>query len=268
MPQVVDLSDQLFVHNQYRNAGNLNSRIALHQRFSTNPYGWLRWVFDQFHLPPQCRILEIGCGTGDLWRENLDRIPEDWEITLSDFSAGMVDHADRNLARESHAFHFMRLDAQYIPLEGESFDAVIANHMLYHVPDRNKALAEIRRVLKTGGRFYASTNGQGNLRELADLLLRFDANLSAWGWHLPETFLLENGLAQLSPHFAQVALRRYEDSLIVTESAPLVEYLLSGRMETAVENRATFARFVERELESRGGTFHITKDAGLFEAIR
>jgi SAM-dependent methyltransferase len=268
MPPIADLSDRRFVSNQYRTAGKLNARIALHQRFSANPYGWLRWVFDQFQLPPQCRILELGCGVGSLWLENIARIPDDWEITLSDSSAGMVDQVRRNLAPKSRSFQFMTFDAQCIPMEGESFDAIIADHMLYHVPDRGKALAEIHRVLKTGGRFYASTNGRGNLRELADLISKFDADLSAWGWHSPETFLLENGAAQLSQHFTQVALRRYEDSLIVTESAPLVDYLLSGRMEAAIENRAAFAAFIERELESRGGTIRVTKDSGLFEAIR
>jgi SAM-dependent methyltransferase len=268
VPQITDLSDQRFVSNQYRNAGNLNARIALHQRFSTNPYGWLRWVFDQFQLAPQCRILEIGCGTGDLWRENLDRIPEGWEITLSDFSAGMLDQTGRNLAQTFHTFRYLRIDAQCIPLEGDSFDAVIANHMLYHVPDRNKALAEIKRVLKSGGRFYASTNGGGHVHELSELTSRFDADLSSWGWHSSETFLLENGAAQLSRHFAQVALRRYEDSLLVTEAAPMVDYLLSGRIEPLVDNREKFIWFVQRELAKCGGTFHVTKDSGLFEAIR
>jgi ubiquinone/menaquinone biosynthesis C-methylase UbiE len=268
MPTVADLSDRRFVAGQYRNAEKLNARIALHRRFSTNPYGWLRWVFDQLSLSPQCHILELGCGAGDLWLENLDRIPEGWEITLSDSSAGMADQAQRNLAYKSHPFQFMTIDAQCIPLETGFFDAVIANHMLYHVPDRKKAFAEIHRVLKAGGRFYASTNGRGHVHELSDLTSRFDADLSSWGWHSPETFLLENGAAQMSQWFAQIALRRYEDSLIVTEAAPLVDYLLSGRIETVVENRAEFAKFIDRELESCGGTFHVTKDSGIFEAIR
>ena len=55
---------------QYRDSGNLKARIALHSRFSTNPYGWFRWVFDHLDLPPQNRLLELGCGAGDLWVEN------------------------------------------------------------------------------------------------------------------------------------------------------------------------------------------------------
>jgi SAM-dependent methyltransferase len=268
MPRVSDLSDRQYVSRQYRNAENLNARIALHLRFSTNPYGWLHWVFDQFHLPPRCRILELGCGPGDLWGENLGRIPAGWEITLSDSSTGMVDQARKNLADRSRVFQFDVIDAQSIPLPEASFDAVIADHMLYHVPDRPRAFSEIRRVLKAGGRLFASTIGQNHLRELAELISRFDPDLSSWGWHPPDTFLLETGAAQLSQYFSRVTLKRYEDSLMVTECAPLVDYLLSGRIETAVENRAAFARFVERELESRGGTIPVTKDSGLFSAIR
>jgi ubiquinone/menaquinone biosynthesis C-methylase UbiE len=268
MTPIAALSDRRYVTEQYRNADKFDVRITLHRRFSTNPYGWLRWVFDQLHLPPQCRILELGSGPGDLWLENLDRIPEGWELTLSDYSTGMAAQARRNLAHQSYPFKFMTIDAQAIPYKNKTFDAVIADHMLYHVPEKSRAFSEIHRILKAGGRFYASTIGQGNLRELADLLSKFDDNLSAWGWHSPDTFLLENGAAQLAKRFTQVDLRRYADSLIVTEAAPLVDYLLSSRIETAVENREKFVKFVERELEDCGGAFHVTKDSGLFEAVR
>ncbi len=59
MSQIARLADTQFVTDQYQNAKNLNARIQLHQRFSTNKYGWHRWVFDQFSFPPQSRILEL-----------------------------------------------------------------------------------------------------------------------------------------------------------------------------------------------------------------
>jgi len=82
------------VEDQYRDASNLNARIALHRRFSTNKAGWTRWVFDQLALPQECAILELGCGPADLWQQNAGCIPEGWHITLSDFSPGMVEKAD------------------------------------------------------------------------------------------------------------------------------------------------------------------------------
>jgi len=147
---------------------------------------------------------------------------------------------------------------------------VIANHMLYHVPDRKRALAEIRRVLKPGGRFYASTIGVGHMRELAELVGGFDPALSAWGagGFAAETFTLENGAAQISASFRDVALHRYEDALVVTESAPLIEYIFSGRIRLDGEQRAALSKYVEREMKRRGGTFRITKDSGIFEAVR
>jgi len=73
--QIAGLADKQFVSGQYQNAKNLNARIQLHQRFSTNKYGWHRWVFDQFSFPPQSRILELGCGSGELWLESIDHVP-------------------------------------------------------------------------------------------------------------------------------------------------------------------------------------------------
>ena len=58
------------------------------------------------------------------------------------------------------------MDAQDIPFEDDTFGCVVANHMLYHVPDLDKGLAEIRRVLKPGGKLYAATNGEAHMLEL------------------------------------------------------------------------------------------------------
>src|SRR5579871_3026230 len=97
-------TDQNLLQTQYRNAANLNARINLHARFSTNRDGWHCWVFDQFILVPQCRVLELGCGPGTLWLKNRDRLPAGWDLILSDFSMGMLEDARRNLASVPHHF--------------------------------------------------------------------------------------------------------------------------------------------------------------------
>ena len=135
-------TDQQYLKtDQYKDSSNLDARVAIHQRFSTNSYGWFNWVFDALSkLPADAKILELGCGPGYLWKENISRIPAGWRITLSDLSSGMLDAAWRNLVVTGRAFKFEEIDAQSIPYPDETFDAVIANHMLYHVPDRRKAL--------------------------------------------------------------------------------------------------------------------------------
>jgi SAM-dependent methyltransferase len=261
------IADQHYLlAEQYRDASNLNARIQLHALFSTNTYGWHRWVFDQFDLPARCRILELGCGPGRLWLENLARIPASWDITLSDFSPGMLDEARRNLSDASHPFRFEVIDAQSIPFEDGHFDAAIANHMLYHVPDRQKALAEIRRVLRPGGRFYASTNGRAHLQEIDELVSRVESPAISREERLKAYFALENGPAEMSRCFVDVRVRRYADALLVTEAEPLVAFVLSGSVWPIRSDRvAAFRQLVERELAERSA-IRISKDAGLIEA--
>ena len=257
------VNDPQYIKEQYQDPSNVDARIRLHQRFSVNKYGWHRWVFDQFKLPDRCRILELGCGPGYLWMDNLDRIPAGWEIILSDFSAGMLEGTRRNLENQ-HPFQYEVIDAQSIPYEDEHFDAVIANHMLYHVADKPTAFFEIRRVLKPAGVFYASTVGERHLSEMNSLLCKFDEKLVSWG-RVSDSFTLENGMAQLAQQFKEIKLTRYEDALDVTEVVPLVDYFLSGWAWHVLEKRLDlFNEFVTREIETRGGVFHITKDSGLF----
>lgn len=254
---------------QYQDAANLNARIELHRRFSVNTYGWHRWVFDHLDLPVRCRVLELGCGPADLWRENLGRIPVGWDVTLSDLSPGMVEQARANLARaadEGLAFHFEVIDAQSIPCAGAAFDAVIANHMLYHIPDRPRALAQIRRVLKPGGTLYAATVGETHLHELNELVRSVQPAAPA-----PETsaplFGLENGAQQLAPWFAEIVRYDYHDALVVTEAGPLVAYVRSSQpwYELATDDEAMerFGSLLQQRITA-DGAIHITKSSGLF----
>lgn len=259
-------SDRTYLRTeQYRDAGNLTARIQLHERFSTNQYGWHRWVFDQFELSPQARILELGCGSGRLWAENQERLPVRWEVILSDFSPGMVEEA-RQTVHAAPRLDFLVGDAEAIPFPEETFDAVVANFMLHHVPDRGKALSEIHRVLRSGGRVFAATNGQAHMRELGDLLRQVDPE--APRWKPSEGFTLENGPPQMEHWFADLSVRRYDDALLVTEAEPLIAYVLSGRTQTWLvgERRYRFAHQIKAAL-ARRGAIRITKDAGMIIGV-
>lgn len=271
MPRYTDR--RYLLGEQYRDAGNLRARMALHERFSTNRYGWQRWVFDQLAVPVGGAVLELGCGPGQLWRENLDRVPAGWRVALTDFSPGMVAEARRQVGGHPAMVAFAVADAQALPLRDGSCDAVVANHMLYHVPDRGRALAEIRRVLRPGGRLYAATNGRAHLRELDELGRRLAPGTypTAPASRGELAFSLEEGAAELARVFPRVELRRYEDGLVVTEAAPLVDYLLSmpgadrWRRDHGEAERARLVTAVRSEI-ARDGAIRVTKATGLFIA--
>jgi len=260
-------SDQHYLlTEQYKDASNLNARIALHERFSTNPYDWHRWVFEHFHIPAQAKILELGCGPGKLWLNNADRIPDGWQVTLSDFSQGMLQENQRNLQAVPHSFEYRVVDAQSIPFTDETFDAVIANHMLYHVPDRAKAIAEVRRVLKPEGHFYAATNGEAHLRELDMLGLRVVAGVEIYNSE-QHTFKLENGAEELSRQFAHVDLHLMEGNLVVTEVEPVIAFMRSTRLgaQLTEEHIQVLRDIISQEIAEHG-SFFITKSTGVFDA--
>jgi len=250
------------LEDQYRDAANLNARIELHARFSANRVPWPRWVFDHLDIPPTGTILELGCGPGTLWAENGDRIPAGWSITLSDFSPGMLEEARQNLSAVDHEFKYAVIDAQDIPLPDKSVDAVIANHMLYHISDRPKALAQICRVLRPGGQLYATTNGMDHMRELDELLSRVGVTPSVA--HNP--FKLENGREELAAWFTDIEVCRHEDHLNVTEAEPIMNYILSD-LSPDDSQLGEIRRVVEGEIALHGA-YYITKSSGMFIARR
>ena len=254
------------LREQYKDGSNLSARIRLHQRFSTNRYGQMRWMFDRIRIAEDARVLELGCGTGILWRGSVE-VPRGWRVILTDMSGGMLQETRAHLARLGRAFTYMQADAQSIPFRDESFDAVIANHMLYHVPDIARALDEVRRVLKPGGFCYAATMGVANMREMNDLSARF--------FSIPRMtesaarFGLESGHVYMRRAFSEVTLERYPDSLVITEAAPLLDYICSMRVRSRItdEQIAALRQHVEHEIATRG-EIRMTKDSGVFIARR
>ena len=180
----------------------------------------MEWLFERVAPPPGARLLEVGCGSAALWRANVDRIDPSWSLTLTDLSPGMIESARAALGERAD---YAVADAQELPFADPSFDVVVANHMLYHVSDRPKALAEIARVLVPGGVLHAATNGRGHLRELRDLVgLEWSLN------RIVDEFRLENGAEQLGEFFVDVRVERFDVGLAVTEVEPVLAYVRSS----------------------------------------
>lgn len=255
--------------NQYRDSSRLQSRIDLHRDYSTGSENWFQWVFNRFKIPSQARILEIGCGPGHLWVENLNRLPADWSVTLTDFSEGMLRETHRQLGKLPGQFWLAAADARKLPFPAQTFHAAIANHMLYHVPDRSAALREIRRILRPQGTFYAATVGMDHMQDLAELVSQFAPEAAEGFQESKNPFTLDNGPDQLRGFFDRVQVDRHPSDLRVTRANPLVDYVLSSfRLGVDESQREDFRIFVKRQLDRHGGVITIRKDNGLLTAVK
>lgn len=256
------------VEKQYKDSSNLETRINIHQLYSVNKKDWHAWVFEHYDIPPNSRILEIGCGDGTFWLKNKDRIPDSWNITLSDLSSGMLDAAKGKL-REIDSFDYLQLNIEGISLEDESVDVVIANHMLYHVPNRDTAFQEVRRVLKPDGLFYASTIGKNHMKEFGELAREFDSGMifNSATVHAEE-FGIENGEVQLRPYFKEIKFMNFPGNLAITDERAVADYILSSNTEAAIhlvnERLAEFLQYLKKKKEDNHGVIEITKSTGLF----
>lgn len=250
--------------NQYQNASNISSRINLHSLYSQNKQGWFPWIYQQCQIHEHMKILELGCGDGALWTQNLSLLPPDVSVTLSDLSSGMLRDARRAIGRKDSRFTFEAFNCSRIPHEDDSFDLVIANHVLFYCEDIPAVCRDICRVLSPGGHLVCSTYGKRHMQEVSQLVQDFDERIVLSADRLYERFGRENGEDILRPYFSDISWKSYEDSLLVPDAEPLISYILSchGNQNQYLLDRYTdFRSFVTRKT-SEG--FFITKDAGIF----
>ena len=204
---------------QYADDRNLRAR----QRFwqYQDPYfDMVGWVMDLARLSPGLRVLDAGCGNGAYLRALRDR----QAVAVGcDLSLGML----RAAAHPA----LLNADVTALPLRDGAVDVALAIHMLYHVPSREAAIGELRRVVAAGGTCIAVTNGRRHTRSLRALVERA-VRQETPGWQMrPATcaFTAENAAAQLGNAFEIVTCVRPASNppVVIRDAAVAAGYLAS-----------------------------------------
>jgi len=263
------LSDQKYLkYIQYKTPDNLQARIKLHRQFGTNPHGWHKFVIDQVNIKAGMTVLEVGCGSGSLWIENRDRIPGELTIFLADISSGMVRNARKAIgALRQTKLEYFCVDVQAIPSYDDQFELVVANHMLYHVPDISLGVREISRVLKPGGFLCAATNGYDHMCEFHELINLFYPDASILRSQ-SKSYSLENALEILSPWFDSIEINHYDENLKITTVEPVLAYLnslwaVTEPMDaTSNEKLEQAGEMISHQISTKGH-FWVTKSQGV-----
>jgi len=257
--------DNLYLRNvQYADSKRLSTRANIHAKYGRGD--WFFWLASQPDWPLDGDVLEVGCGAGWFWREAAPYLSRGLRLRLTDLSPGMVREAVIRVGETGHwsQVEGCTADASSLPFVDASFDAVLASHMLYHVPDPRDALSEIVRVLRPHGIAVIATNGISNMRELFDL--RRSVFGGEHGDQVSAAFTLENGRPLLEAVFATVELRNYPDRLVCTEPQDIVDYLTSsppgdGARESQIQ---ALRESVAAAFAKNGGHLIVTKDVGAF----
>ncbi|MGM9948156.1 MerR family transcriptional regulator [Floccifex sp.] len=247
----------------YKNSNNLKVRINLHELYSQNKVDWFSWVFSKIQFSKINSLLEIGCGNGQLWKNNNIEL-RNRQIFLSDSSYGMIEDIKKQLSDD---FSFMVFPCENIPFKKDFFDCVIANHVLFYLKDIHQGLKEIHRVLKSNGYFYCSTYSKNHMKEIGELVHEFDDSIYLSKTNLNEQFGKENGKKLLEPYFNNIECFEYNDTLVVTNASHLVDYVLSchgNQNEKLLKRVDEFYQFIEEKIK-QNGSIQITKEACLFQ---
>ena len=188
------LNDPAVVRREYADESRLASRRAVH-RLGSGPDA-RQVVFDAVAEIAPRRVLEVGPGEGEL----AERLARELgaHVHAVDQSARMVE-----LTR-ARGIEAVVGDAQDLPFIDSTFDCVVAAWILFHVPELDRALLEVRRVLRPGGRLVAATNSERTLHELWDLV----------GFAPGYSFSAENGEGLLRRYFTAVERRDVRGTVI------------------------------------------------------
>lgn len=223
------LNDPDAVRAQYRSEVGLKARSSLYDEITGRAPADV--AFEAVAEVRPRHFLEVGCGTGEfaarVQRELGSRvIAIDQSERMVQLAAGAGVDAEVG-------------DVQELPFSDDEFDCAAANWMLYHVPELDRALAELARVLRPGGRLVAATNGRGHLIELWRLVGAADARAER-----KLTFSAENGSSSLRRHFARVEVRDAGGSVVIRERDAIDRYIRS------IKTWAPFADKLPEKLET------------------
>lgn len=257
----------------YSNDEKLRVRIQTHALYSEPKVDFNNWVLDRLDWRGDEYVLDVGMGAGSYFEPTLARIPNG-RYFAGDLSFGMARQASNLLSAD--LIGIFNGDAQTLPFPDDAFDVVMANHMLYHVPDLDRALDEIHRVMKPHGMLLAATNSTLNMPEFDQLKWRAFGRLGVSDQNMDpfdsttRSFRLEDGAGRLHHHFFAVVRHDLPGSLIFPSAQPVIEYLDSMRdlEEPHLPRRVNWDDYIAvmgeqvQRIISHFGELTITKLAG------
>jgi SAM-dependent methyltransferase len=252
-------------------------RQRTHERYTQPQLDFVAWVVERISWRGDETVLDMGCGSGAYVGPVCARLTRGGRLLSADLSLDLLRDARSKFTGPPR---LINANAMSIPLPDACCDVVLANHMLFDVPLMERALAEMRRVLRRGGRLLAATNACDSMETFfTEMLTAAQALGHNWEIQLSPIrtrFALENGGAIIEPFFPGVTRDIVESCLVFPQAAPAVDYINSlrhvhaPRLPPGLEWEALIrqvARQIEAQVAQQGG-YRVSKTTGVFVAVR
>ena len=214
-----------YVDKQYGDDRNLAARQSIYS-YQQPRLDLYNGSLDLARLRGDEAVLDIGCGNGR-YLATLRSRGHRGLVCGVDMSEGML-----RTAREGFDDGPLLVsDAQSLPFGSDAFDAVLSMHMLYHVPDRAKAIREIRRVVRPDGTALVLTNSEVHFRELDELLLECAGEIVSVDRVRSRAslthFKAERAAIELEVAFSDVTAYPFAADLVIDAVEPVMAYARS-----------------------------------------
>ena len=267
-------TDRTYLAYQYGDSEKLKIRLAAHERYGEQAQDdWHARYVDLLGPAPGESVLDVGCGFG-AFQPALCAAGA--RVIGFDLSTGMAREARQRAVQAGLSVQAVRADAQRIPLADRSVDHALVSHMLYHVPDIRRALEEMRRVVKVGGRVLITTNAADHSARLNELHARAARELDYTPVENSVTgrFSLDH-LPLVRSVFPNASVERQPNAFLFPTVESALRYYASGRIDAVQERgeddshrRPLLRRMSEllEEILAREGVIRIPKDSGCFLA--
>lgn len=179
-----------------------------------------RATLDAVSLPESANVIDVACGTGVVTKTVASRLTGQGRIVGTDLNPSMIEVARRTMPATDHAVEWFSCDVAVQPFEDGEFDVAFCQQGLQFFPDKPKALAEIARVVKPGGRLY----------------------LSCWRAESPLFQAVSASLkARINEDTARQALTPYafRDGRLIASLIEEAGFVVNGRVDIVVDRHLT-----------------------------
>lgn len=239
-----------------------NFRYGLYERYGTSRQRWHEWLFDRLLLKPEMRVLDVGCGHGNVWYSSWRKIPNGCRITLLDkemkglqFLHGIYQERQGELT-EGVSFSFLCEDAEKWVCPETGYDLILAGHFWSYIQDKERLLEKLHRGLAKGGRLISTFTSQVSVQDVnlilepvlgRSVLVAYEERKQAFAARMEGLF---------AGKFDRVSRMIFHNSLRIGHSEELLRYLcdLDGDLEMRIKSREQEVRKYLQGLIRQGKT--------------